>query len=69
MVRALKSQGLDPFTVVESLRAALGRARSVLLSLAVDEASPALGLVELGRVSADAAMRLADGIRRGDPTT
>ncbi|MEV1079854.1 hypothetical protein AB0I98_16655 [Streptomyces sp. NPDC050211] len=58
---------VDPFTAVESLRAALEKAGIVLPSLAVDAASPTLGLVELGRVRADVAVRLADALRRGGP--
>jgi hypothetical protein len=53
----------DPFTAMESLRAALDHAGIVLPSLAVDPASPTLRLVELGRVRADVAMRLADALR------
>jgi hypothetical protein len=68
MVNARESQDVDPFTAVESLREVLDRAGIVLPSLRVDAASPALYLVELGRVRADVAMRLADAIRRGDLT-
>ncbi|MGW3647010.1 hypothetical protein [Streptomyces sp. NPDC000878] len=39
----------------------------VLPSLGVDAASPALGLVELGRVRADVALRLAHTLRHGGP--
>ncbi|MEU1496035.1 hypothetical protein [Streptomyces sp. NPDC005732] len=56
---------VDPFTAVESLRAALDTAGIVLPSLAVDPGAPALGLVELGRIRADVAMRLADALQRG----
>ncbi|MFJ6511912.1 hypothetical protein ACIQMO_04360 [Streptomyces sp. NPDC091406] len=55
----------DPFAAVESLRAALTKAGIVLPSLRVDPASPALNLVELGRVRADVAARLAEAIQRG----
>jgi hypothetical protein len=55
--------GIDPFTAMESLRAALAHAGIVLPSLAVDPASPTLRLVELGRVRADVALRLADALR------
>lgn len=54
-----------PFTAVESLRAALDKAGIVLPSLAVDPASPSLALVDLGRVRADVAMRLAGVLQRG----
>ncbi|GAA4984460.1 MULTISPECIES: hypothetical protein [Streptomyces] len=56
---------VDPFAAMESLRAALDQERIVLPSLGVDAGSPALGLVELGRVRADVAMRLAEVLRRG----
>ncbi|WP_259472076.1 hypothetical protein [Streptomyces shenzhenensis] len=56
---------VDPFTAVESLRAALDAAGIVLPSLAVDPASPTLALVDLGRVRADVAMRLAEALQRG----
>ncbi|WP_437007920.1 hypothetical protein [Streptomyces sp. enrichment culture] len=56
---------VDPFAAMESLRAALDQERNVLPSLGVDAGSPALGLVELGRVRADVAMRLAEVLRRG----
>lgn len=56
---------VDPFTAVESLRAALDQAGMVLPSLGVDAGSLALGLVELGRVRADVAMRLAEALRQG----
>ncbi|MFI0164620.1 hypothetical protein [Streptomyces sp. NPDC017095] len=56
---------VDPFAAIESLRAALDQARIVLPSLGVDAGSPALKLVELGRVRADVAMRLAEALRHG----
>ncbi|GAB2731898.1 hypothetical protein GCM10027072_28340 [Streptomyces bullii] len=62
-------QDADPFAAVESLRAALDQAGIVLPSLSVDAASPTLGLVDLGRVRADVAMRLANALRREDTTT
>ncbi|WP_330288956.1 hypothetical protein [Streptomyces sp. NBC_00576] len=65
MVKAPSSQDIDPFTAVESLRTALDQVGIVLPSLAVDAASPALGLVELGRVRADVALRLAHTLRQG----
>ncbi|NEE30383.1 hypothetical protein G3M53_33675 [Streptomyces sp. SID7982] len=60
-----EQQNTDPFAAVESLRAALTKAGIVLPSLRVDPASPALNLVELGRVRADVAARLAEAIQRG----
>ncbi|MGW6215178.1 hypothetical protein [Streptomyces sp. NPDC055109] len=56
---------VDAFAAVESLRAALDRSGIVLPSLAVDHAMPALALVDLGRIRADVAMRLADALQRG----
>lgn len=57
--------GVDPFTAMESLRAALDRAGIVLPSLAVDpQDTPRVRLVELGRVRPDVAMRLADALRQ-----
>ncbi|MFE0808231.1 hypothetical protein ACFW34_12195 [Streptomyces sp. NPDC058848] len=55
---------VDPFTAVESLRAALDGAGIVLPSLAVDVGSPSLALVDLGRVRADVALRLAAAIAK-----
>nr|WP_244299286.1 hypothetical protein [Streptomyces viridochromogenes] len=52
-------------TAVESLREALTAAGIVLPSLGMDPASPSLNLVNLGRVRADVALRLAEAIRRG----
>ncbi|WP_237694109.1 hypothetical protein [Streptomyces sp. SID2888] len=65
MVTAPDAQDVDPFTAVESLRATLDKAGIVLPSLAVDPAAPSLRLVDLGRVRADVAMRLADAFQRG----
>ncbi|MEU7422084.1 hypothetical protein [Streptomyces sp. NPDC040750] len=56
---------VDAFAAMESLRAALDEAHLVLPSLGVDAGSPVLGLVELGRVRADVAMRLAEALRHG----
>ncbi|MFE5218398.1 MULTISPECIES: hypothetical protein [unclassified Streptomyces] len=58
-------QDVDPFAAVETLRAALDQAGIVLPSLAVDPASPALALVDLGRVRAPVAVRLAAALQRG----
>lgn len=60
---------VDPFTAVETLRAALDQAGVVLPSLAVDPASPALQLVDLGRVRPEVAMRLAHALQRGENQT
>ncbi|MET9295022.1 hypothetical protein [Streptomyces sp. NPDC003077] len=54
-----------PNTATDTLCAALAKAGIVLPSLTVDTASPELGLVQLGRVRADVALRLADLIERG----
>lgn len=59
-----EQQGIDPFTAMESLRAALADAGIVLPSLSVDAASPQLRLVELGRVRADVAARLAEALQQ-----
>ncbi|MET7354652.1 hypothetical protein ABZ504_43860 [Streptomyces mirabilis] len=67
MVSAPESQTVDPFTAVESLRAALDQAGIVLPSLAVDPGSPTLGLVDLGRARAEVVMRLAHALRREEP--
>ncbi|MEU8984575.1 hypothetical protein [Streptomyces sp. NPDC048309] len=67
MVSALESQDVDPFTAVESMRAALDQAGIVLPSLAVDPGSPTLGLVDLGRARADVVMRLAQALQRAEP--
>ncbi|MEV1063362.1 hypothetical protein [Streptomyces sp. NPDC050263] len=58
---------IDAFDAVESLRAALDQAGIVLPSLRVEPATPALRLVDLGRVRADVAMRLAHALHRGEP--
>ncbi|MFD4337245.1 hypothetical protein ACFWPP_08630 [Streptomyces anulatus] len=60
-----EQQDIDPFTAVESLRAALAEAKIVLPSLSVDAASPELRLAELGRVRSDVATRLAEALQRG----
>ncbi|MFE4304633.1 hypothetical protein ACFRR6_00940 [Streptomyces sp. NPDC056891] len=56
---------VDPFMAMESLREALAGVGIALPSLRVDPGSPALKLVELGRVRADVAVRLAEALRRG----
>ncbi|MEV6833453.1 hypothetical protein AB0N17_02810 [Streptomyces sp. NPDC051133] len=58
-------QDVDPFTAVEALRAALDQAGIVLPSLGVDPGSPSLALVDLGRVRAPVAVRLAEALQRG----
>ncbi|MEU6241381.1 hypothetical protein [Streptomyces sp. NPDC047024] len=58
-----EQQDIDPFTAMESLREALAEVGVVLPSLVVDAASPQLRLVDLGRVRADVAARLADALR------
>ncbi|WP_079054018.1 hypothetical protein [Streptomyces graminilatus] len=58
-------QDIDPYAAVETLRAALGEAGIVLPSLRVDNASPDLKLIELGRIRSDIAERLAGVLRRG----
>ena len=60
-----QKRDVDPYAAVEALRAALDDAGIVLPSLRVDSASPALKLVELGRVRADVAERLAQALRQG----
>lgn len=60
-----EQQDIDPFTAMESLRAALAGVGIVLPSLSVDTASPALRLIELGRVRADVAARLAQALQQG----
>lgn len=67
MASASSTRDVDPFTAVESLRAALDQAGIVLPSLAVDPASPTLRLVELGRVRAEVALRLAHALQRREP--
>lgn len=61
-----QSTDVDPFAAVESLRSALDGVGIVLPSLAVDPGSPTLGLVDLGRVRADVALRLATALQRGN---
>ncbi|MFE1989325.1 hypothetical protein [Streptomyces mirabilis] len=56
---------VDPYSAVESLRAALTEVGIEFPSLRVDPASPELKLVELGRVRADVADRLANALRQG----
>ncbi|MET7679409.1 hypothetical protein [Streptomyces sp. NPDC005423] len=57
---------VDPFTAMQTLRAALDQAGIVLPSLAVDpQPSARVRLVELGRIRPDVAMRLADALQRG----
>ena len=60
-----KKPDTDPVAAMESLRAALTEVGIVLTSLRIDPASPQLRLVELGRVRADVAARLAEALQRG----
>ncbi|MEU9402098.1 hypothetical protein [Streptomyces sp. NPDC048242] len=60
-----EQQDIDPFTAMESLREALAEVGVVLPSLTVDAASPQLRLVDLGRVRADVAARLANALWKG----
>lgn len=61
-----KHQDVDPHTAMESLREALhDSGRIVFPSLSVDNVSPDLKLINLGRVRADVAMDLADALKRG----
>ncbi|MFE0101129.1 hypothetical protein [Streptomyces sp. NPDC059009] len=62
-------QSVDPFVAAETLRTALTDAGIVFPSLAVDVASPALALVNLGRIRAEVAIQLADQLRRGGRET
>ncbi|KFF96132.1 hypothetical protein OG250_07355 [Streptomyces sp. NBC_00487] len=57
---------VDPHMAMESLREALYETGGIVFpSLSVDHVSPDLKLVELGRVRADVAARLADALRQG----
>ncbi|MFJ5266188.1 hypothetical protein ACIQAC_37580 [Streptomyces sp. NPDC088387] len=67
MVTTDKPGTTDALEAVEVLRGALTAAGIVLPSLAADAGSPSLNLINLGRVRADVAVRLADVIRRGCP--
>ncbi|MEU1124164.1 hypothetical protein ABZ371_11495 [Streptomyces sp. NPDC005899] len=60
-----EQQDVAPYTAMEFLRAAPAGAGIVLPSLSVDTASPALRLVDLGRVRSDVAARLAQALRTG----
>jgi len=65
MTTAQKSGTTEAGEAVEVLRGALTAAGIVLPSLGADTASPALNLINLGRVRADVALRLAEVLRRG----
>lgn len=69
MATTQEPQEADPYAAAESLRAALDQAGIIFPSLGVDYGSPQLGLVNLGRVRADVAIRLADQLRRGGRET
>lgn len=60
---------VDPYAALEALRAALSDAGIVFPSLSVNQSSPDLKLVDLGRVRSDVAMRLAEALRRGGRET
>ncbi|WP_405789492.1 hypothetical protein [Streptomyces sp. NBC_01367] len=64
---AIKQTNVKPTAdeAVAQLQEALAGAGIVLPSLDRDFASPYLSLVELGRVRADVAMKLAEVVRRG----
>ncbi|MGV9338105.1 hypothetical protein [Streptomyces sp. NPDC003688] len=57
-------QDVDPYTAAETLKTALTEVGVVFPSLRVDLASPGLQLIELGRVRADVAARLARALQR-----
>ncbi|MFD4501803.1 hypothetical protein [Streptomyces sp. NPDC058457] len=65
MTTAQKPGASEAVEAVGVLRGALAGAGIVLPSLGADTASPALNLIDLGRVRADVALRLADVLRRG----
>ncbi|WTQ88011.1 hypothetical protein OG941_11385 [Streptomyces sp. NBC_00147] len=65
MARTRKPDNAEARDAVEALRAALSEVGIVFPSLGVDDASFGPGLVNLGRVRADIARRLADAIRQG----
>jgi hypothetical protein len=61
---ATQSDTIDPSAATEQLRAALTRAGIVFPSLGTDYGS-SLGLVNLGRVHPDVAIRLAARLDKG----
>jgi hypothetical protein len=65
MTTAQKSGTAEAVEAVEILRGALTAAGIVLPSPGTDTAFPDLNLINLGRVRADVALRLADVVRRG----
>ncbi|AJP02072.1 hypothetical protein TU94_11760 [Streptomyces cyaneogriseus subsp. noncyanogenus] len=65
MATPQQSTDVDLSAAVESLRAAVDGADIVMPSLAVDAATPNLALVDLGRLRADVALRLARALQRG----
>ncbi|MFF4391659.1 MULTISPECIES: hypothetical protein [unclassified Streptomyces] len=56
---------VTPSAVVESLRESLMAAGIVLPSLGIDPTPPGPGLVRLGSVRPDVAMKLAQVVKRG----
>ncbi|MFJ8490383.1 hypothetical protein ACIRBZ_18805 [Streptomyces sp. NPDC094038] len=65
MTTAQKASTTEAAEAVEVLRGALTAAGIILPSLGADTASPALNLINLGRVRTDVALKLADVLRRG----
>ncbi|UUA09094.1 MULTISPECIES: hypothetical protein [Streptomyces] len=65
MVTRDTEKAIDPYAAVESLRTALGDVGVRFPSLGVDLGSPELKLIELGRIGAAVALRLADVLRAG----
>ncbi|WP_425824598.1 hypothetical protein [Streptomyces fractus] len=65
MTTAQKPATNEAAEAAEVLRAALTEVGIVLPSLGVDGASPALNLINLGRIRADVALRLAEALRGG----
>lgn len=61
---AMESNTIDPGAATERLRDALTRAGIVLPSLGLDDGG-SLGLINLGRVRADVAIRLAVRLDKG----
>lgn len=61
-----ESHDVDPFTAMESLRAALDRVGIVLPSLGVDPQMSTVRLIQLGRIRPDVALRLATALSHQD---
>ncbi|WP_327284037.1 MULTISPECIES: hypothetical protein [unclassified Streptomyces] len=58
-------EAVTPSRVVESLRESLMAAGIVLPSLDIDPAPPGSGLVRLGNIRPNVAMKLAQVVKRG----